>query len=531
MTDTVALWLGERLLIGSLQGAVIIALVWLVCRLVPRIPAAAQAALWWLAALKLVLVFTPMPTLLVPFLPATVSAEAILAGTPEGSSYGTLSGGTAQAVLNGDALNTREPIAATSRARLIVLLWFAAVLIQAGRLILAHRVLRVVVHRSTIWPGTETRELAEQLGLSRVPQVRLSDEIDTPQVCGLRNPVVLVPAETMAGFTVEERRMTLCHELMHIRRRDLVVGWIPACAERLFFFHPLARLAAHEYLDAREAACDAAAVRALDVPAGDYGHMLVRLGIGRAGPALAAGGSPFSASSLKRRLRMLEHQDAPVSRRWRMAVALIATLVIPIQLVARTPADPAQPDWKQDDRIIVFTGERANEVTAARVELQNTSAQVEQRKAEQAIERAKADQQKAQEQAERTRAARLKAQEASAEQARRLRERTQQLRQQRDEGNATGLDQQAENHQRILELMALARENAVRNEMHHLEKQLSGRVALLEQMRKRHLTGQQHEILARQYRELAEYYERLAAEQRKLAEEIEQAQREAVPAK
>jgi hypothetical protein len=85
MTDPVALWLGERLLIGSLQGVLVIALVWLVCRLVPRIPAAAQAALWWLAALKLVLVFTPVPALPVALLPAAVSAEAIFVSTPGGA--------------------------------------------------------------------------------------------------------------------------------------------------------------------------------------------------------------------------------------------------------------------------------------------------------------------------------------------------------------------------------------------------------------------------------------------------------------
>ena len=174
--------------------------------------------------------------------------------------------------------------------------------------------------------------------MTRVPQVRLSDEIDTPQVCGLRKPVVLVPAAMMGAFTPEERSMTLCHELMHVRRCDLALGWVPACAERLFFFHPLARLAAREYITAREAACDAAAVRALGVSVTDYGRMLIRLGIGNAGSALAAGGSPFSASSLKRRLNMLQrHGTSDFSRRWRWAITGVAAVVIPIQLVARTP--------------------------------------------------------------------------------------------------------------------------------------------------------------------------------------------------
>ena len=224
MADAVALWLGERLLVGSLQGAVGIALVWLVCRFVPRIPAAVQAALWWLAALKLVLVFTPVPALPVALLPAAVSAETISQGT-------AVSDGTPEGVPYGSS-TTRLPIGAVSWPQLLVMLWFAVVFLHAGRLLYAHRLLRAVVKRSVIWHGEETRELAERVGLARPPQVRLSSEIDTPQVCGLRNPIVLVPAETMATFTTEERAMVLCHELMHLRRRDLALGWVPACAER-----------------------------------------------------------------------------------------------------------------------------------------------------------------------------------------------------------------------------------------------------------------------------------------------------------
>ena len=35
--------------------------------------------------------------------------------------------------------------------------------------------------------------------------------------------------------------MALAHELMHVRRRDVLLGCLPALAERLYFFHPLVR--------------------------------------------------------------------------------------------------------------------------------------------------------------------------------------------------------------------------------------------------------------------------------------------------
>ena len=43
----------DRLVQASLEGSVLVAGVWLVCRLAPALPASFRVVLWWLAALKL----------------------------------------------------------------------------------------------------------------------------------------------------------------------------------------------------------------------------------------------------------------------------------------------------------------------------------------------------------------------------------------------------------------------------------------------------------------------------------------------
>ena len=43
----------DRLVQASLEGSLLIAGVWLVCRLVPALPASFRVVLWWLATLKL----------------------------------------------------------------------------------------------------------------------------------------------------------------------------------------------------------------------------------------------------------------------------------------------------------------------------------------------------------------------------------------------------------------------------------------------------------------------------------------------
>jgi Zn-dependent protease with chaperone function len=203
----------------------------------------------------------------------------------------------------------------------------------------------------------EAARLARVLQLRRTPEVRLSDHVLAPQVIGLRRPRVLLPSALIDTLSLDEQRMTLCHELMHVRRRDLALGWIPAIAERLFFFHPLARLAGSEYRLAREAACDAAVLATLHVETQAYARLLLRLGLAGSTPGLSVAGASPSSSSLKRRLVMLHRaelgngpaeagpyitgpaQGGPyiTGRRflWGLTAVVFALALVPIDLTAR----------------------------------------------------------------------------------------------------------------------------------------------------------------------------------------------------
>ena len=341
-------WVGERLLSGSVQGAFVVALVWLVCRSIPAIPASARACLWWLASLKLALALAPVPSLPVPLLPSgadnAVSVARWLAAdalTPSRVAPVTLSS-SSQAPTE----NPARPVVSQSTLyawlAVAIGLWLAGVAALTMHLLRVYARLRGAV-RSSIPIGAEDADVADRLarllGLRKTPDVRVSDRVTTPLVAGLVRPTVLIPAQALAVLSPDERAMAICHELAHVRRRDLLFGWVPALAERLFFFHPLARLAAREYVVAREAACDTLVLRAMDVAPQEYGRMLVRLGVGGLDPAFMAAGSSPSISSLKRRLDMLHHLTFTGSRRrviW-LLVAVSALTFVPLRLVARAP--------------------------------------------------------------------------------------------------------------------------------------------------------------------------------------------------
>jgi beta-lactamase regulating signal transducer with metallopeptidase domain len=93
--------------------------------------------------------------------------------------------------------------------------------------------------------------------LGRVPTPRLVElpAADVPLVWGVRRPVVFLPLAARA-WTDERRALVLTHELAHVRRGDVLLeGLVQLCCA-LYWFHPLAWIAARRLRLERERACD-----------------------------------------------------------------------------------------------------------------------------------------------------------------------------------------------------------------------------------------------------------------------------------
>ncbi len=337
-------WTAARLVDGALQGAVLIAVVWVVCRVV-AIQSRTRALLWWIAAAKLVVSFLALPGVPLRVLPpADVASPQVAVLMPTSGQVRLPVIFTADVV--SAAASSAAPAAIVPPPRvlgvvdLLVGCWFFVVVLYVVALVRSRRRVSRLVAAALPLARDEMSEvaiLAVRLHLRRAPRVLTSAAVVTPQVVGIWRPSILLPAEFLSRVTADEWRMAVCHELMHVRRRDLMWGWVPAVAERLFFFHPLAHVASDEYRVAREAACDAAVVRAMEVDAHDYGRMLLRLGVSRAVPGFAASGSSSSGSVLRRRLEMLQQMTVHETWRPHWFVAAAAIVLVPFQLAAQSP--------------------------------------------------------------------------------------------------------------------------------------------------------------------------------------------------
>ncbi|UYK76998.1 hypothetical protein NG825_00910 [Xanthomonas sacchari] len=362
----------SRLLATSVQTLVLVALIWALCRWLPTLPAATRCRLWWLVAAQSVLGLLWAGAVQLPVLPAAPTqmaaapaAVATVPATPAGAAMPRVSAAMpAQINVNATAATAAiaAPPATTSLAawpwaQALVALWLAGVLVCAAHSVLAYRRSRQRAREAA--PCTDTallgalRLAAEAHGLRQPPQLRLCERTDSPQLIGPWQPVLLLPARRMDSLRADDLDMALTHELVHLQRRDLWWGLLPAVAQHLFFFHPLVHLANREYALAREAACDAAVVAGHRHCRHDYARLLVQLGVAPRPSAGLASASP-TFLSLKRRLQMLQTTSAFP----RLGAALILTAVTvlgvaPLRLVAQpghalpaagkpAPASPAQ---------------------------------------------------------------------------------------------------------------------------------------------------------------------------------------------
>ena len=327
----------DLLLRATIESALFVALVWVLNLALPRLTPAARATLWWCAAAKFVITLTWWNPIAVPVLPA---AEVLSPSTPTTITSHTTARSESRPGMR-DAVAART---GPSWGMWLMTGWIAGValtLLPATRRV---RSARRALNSSR--PASEdalsiAAALSAQLRLRRPPDVRVSADVPAPMVIGLRRPVILLPAQRFAALSELQQRMALCHELQHLKRGDLWLGCIPALAERLFFFHPLAHLAAREYVFWRESACDTSVLAALNVGPQEYGRLLLDLGVARRPATFAAAAAPWSFTNLKRRILMLGHSSTP-SAFSRLAAGCAVTVafaaLLPLQLAARKAA-------------------------------------------------------------------------------------------------------------------------------------------------------------------------------------------------
>jgi beta-lactamase regulating signal transducer with metallopeptidase domain len=193
------------------------------------------------------------------------------------------------------------------------------------------------------WQGL-LGELTLRSGLKAPPRLFRSSAVGSPVTWGIR-PVVVLPDDAEA-WPAERRRVVLAHELAHVARGDYLAQLAASVTCAVYWFHPLAWVAARRLRSESERAADDL-VLARGTPGHEYASHL--LDVARRSQLLRPGGmvaiGMARPSHLEGRLLAVLDQararQALKSRARAAGWGGLALLVLPLVLLRPAPAPAA----------------------------------------------------------------------------------------------------------------------------------------------------------------------------------------------
>ncbi|MDB4971121.1 MAG: antirepressor regulating drug resistance protein [Myxococcales bacterium] len=235
------------LLSSSVKAALLLAASWLGAALLRRGTAAARHQIWALGvagALLLPLLCRALPSLPLWLGPPTIGAGSSLLAT-------------AVFVTGGRTTSAGPAWPAWSSG--LAVAWAAGALLVSLRFLRGHLAARRLSRaaqpaHAEAWLSAR-REAAASLAIAGEVGLGRSEAIGSPMTIGVLRPRVLLPAAA-DGWSPQRLRAVLMHELGHVRRHDTLIQLLAQVGCALYWWNPLAWLAAARLRIEREHACD-----------------------------------------------------------------------------------------------------------------------------------------------------------------------------------------------------------------------------------------------------------------------------------
>ncbi len=193
----------------------------------------------------------------------------------------------------------------------LAIIWIAVALVFAARLLVTSLWLKRIVASSVPAPLRAQKALkrvARKLGQYRDIDLRYSPRVETPFICGLRKPVILLPERMIKNGFANEKQGIFAHEVTHLQENDLwwmlIIQWVQV----LLWFNPLIWPVREIHSGACEDVCDAVAADYLgNIQA--YSQTLARVALDSIStPKVYGGIAMIRKSEIHRRLELLKRR-------------------------------------------------------------------------------------------------------------------------------------------------------------------------------------------------------------------------------
>lgn len=324
-------WVLHASVQASIMVGLILALQW-ICR--KWLNAKFQYCLWLLLIVRLALPWAPKSSIsLYNFLPTVndVQTRAVSADT------------ASPALDTRDEPKPPDPVVVSASQDITIDksifsnalcgLWLLGVTVTAGWVCLSNilfwRRVRKFAPMTREYALQLLEECKKQMGIHTLLAVVETERVNTPVLFGMVRPRLLLPKGTLDSLDDAQLRHVFLHELAHLKRNDIVMGYVMTFLQSLHWFNPLVWYAFYRMRCDRELTCDGLALSNItEGESADYGRTIVYFLERFSQPCrlCSTAGVLEDQSQLKRRMKMIAKFSRPTYRWSFWAVALLVVV-------------------------------------------------------------------------------------------------------------------------------------------------------------------------------------------------------------
>jgi beta-lactamase regulating signal transducer with metallopeptidase domain len=243
----------------------------------------------------------------------------------------------------------------------LCMVWLAGAVVMGAYVLFSNFHLWRIIKSQRLLTRQDILELLEdckvQLGLQTVIGIVETEKIKTPCLFGYLRPRLLLPEGALDELTIEQLRYIFLHELAHLKRHDILIGWLMAAVQVLHWFNPAIWFAMSRINADRELACDELALSTLkEEESTEYGATILtfleRFARQQKLPAMA--GIAENQSLLQRRMTM-------IAKFKNKKASFVPAIIIMLLLVATTFTSArtiTKPDDENNARPVATASKR-----------------------------------------------------------------------------------------------------------------------------------------------------------------------------
>ena len=181
----------------------------------------------------------------------------------------------------------------------LYVIYAAGVAVLLARYVASYACLRLALRKGRRVRGERVRAVGAEYGLPACPAVEVTG-LPTAFVCGVFRPVLALPA----GVETDDK--VILHELLHLKHRDVIWGWVICLFRCLHWCNPLIWLCADWAGNDLESLCDQRVLECLEgEDRRDYGRILLYMADEKYARAPGTSSAANGGRNIRRRIEAI----------------------------------------------------------------------------------------------------------------------------------------------------------------------------------------------------------------------------------